>query len=206
MSPEHIQALILDYRYWILIPLTFIEGPIIGFITGALSSLGYFNPYFAFSIFIFRDIIMDALYYFLGKHFEGTKFSNKMLALLKVTPDHLDAVRKLWDTRGLRTMFIGKLSYGVAHAFLFVAGMVKMPFPRFFRLALIVALVNYGGLFIFGYFLGGAFDSATSFISNALMGVGILTLAISGYYIFAFYMRRRLMEEEKKAEGEVQSI
>lgn len=200
MSPDHIQALILDYRYWILIPLTFIEGPIIGFITGALAKLGYFNPYVAFSIFIFRDIIMDAVYYFLGRKFEGTRFSDKMLNLLKVTPDNLFAVRKLWDKKGLRTMFIGKLSYGVAHAFLFVAGMVKMPFPKFFRLALIVALVNYGGLFLLGYFLGGAFDSAASFISNVLYGIGMLALVISGYYIFTFYMRKRLAEEEKKAE------
>jgi membrane protein DedA with SNARE-associated domain len=124
-----------------------------------------------------------------------------MLGILKVTPDHLGAVRKLWDTKGLRTMFLGKLSYGVAHAFLFVAGVVKIPFPRFFRLALVVALVNYGGLFLLGYFLGSAFDSATSFISNILYGVGILALVISGYYIFTFYMRRRLEEDEKKAEA-----
>lgn len=200
MSPDHIQALILDYRYWILIPLTIIEGPIIGFITGALSKLGYFNPYVAFSIFIFRDIIMDALYYFLGRKFEGTRFSAKMLGLLKVTPDHLSAVRKLWDTKGLRTMFIGKLSYGVAHAFLFVAGMVKMPFPKFFRLALIVALVNYGGLFLLGYYFGGAFNKASDLVSNILLIIGILTLVISGYYIFTFYMRRKLTEAEKKAE------
>lgn len=200
MSPDTIHALILEYRYWILIPLTFIEGPIIGFITGALSKLGYFNPYLAFSIFIFRDILMDALYYFLGRKFEGTRFSEKMLLMLKVTPDHLFAVRNLWDRKGLRTMFIGKLSYGVAHAFLFVAGMVRMPFPKFFRLALIVALVNYGGLFLLGYFLGGAFDSAASIISNILYGIGILALVISCYYIFTFYMRRRLTEEEKNAE------
>lgn len=204
MSPDVVHALILEYRYWILIPLTFIEGPIIGFITGALSKLGYFNPYVAFSIFIFRDIIMDALYYFLGRKFEGTRFSAKMLGILKVTPDHLSAVRKLWDTKGLRTMFIGKLSYGVAHAFLFVAGMVKMPFPKFFRLALIVALVNYGGLFLLGYFMGSAFDSAAGLITNVLYGIGILALVISSYYIFTFYMRRRLAEEEKKAEEEVQ--
>lgn len=200
MSPDTIHTLLLQYGYWILIPLTFIEGPIIGFIAGALSKLGYFNPYIAFSIFIFRDIIMDAVYYFLGRKFDGTPFSDKMLRILKVTPDHLSAVRKLWDAKGLRTMFIGKLSYGVAHAFLFVAGMVRMPFPKFFRLALVVALVNYGGLFLLGYFVGGAFDSAANLVSNILFGIGMLALVISCYYIFTFYMRRRLTEEEKKAE------
>ena len=200
MSPDVIHALILEYRYWILIPLTFIEGPIIGFITGALAKLGYFNPYLAFSIFIVREIIMDARYYLLGRKFEGTRFSDKMLKILKVTPDHLSSVRVLWDTRGLRTMFIGKLSYGVAHAFLFVAGMVRMPFSLFFRYALIVALVNYGGLFLLGYSLGGTFGSAANLISNILYAIGVLMLVISSYYIFTFYMRKRLSDEEKKAE------
>ena len=200
MSPDHIQALILDYRYWILIPLTFIEGPIIGFITGALSKLGYFNPFLAFSIFIFRDIIMDGIWYYLGKHFAGTPFAERTLRKLKITPDHLISVRGLWDVHGLRTMFIGKLSYGIAQAFLMVAGMVKMPFARFFRLALVVALVNYGGLFLLGYSLGGAFGSLTNMLSNILYAVGVLALVISGYYIFSFYMRKRLSEEEKKAE------
>ncbi len=197
MSPDVIQALILDYRYWILIPLTFIEGPIIGFIAGVLAKLGYFNPFVAFSIFIFRDIIMDALYYLLGRKFESTRFSEKMLGLLKVTPDHLDSVRKLWEAHGLRTMFLGKLSYGIAHAFLFVAGMVKMPFPRFFRYALVVAFVNYGGLFLLGYFAGGAFGGLTGLISNILYAVGVLALVVSSYYVFSFYMRKRLIEEEK---------
>lgn len=206
MSPESIHTLLLQYGYWILVPLTFIEGPIIGFIAGALSKLGYFNPYIAFSVFIFRDIIMDAIYYFLGKRFHGTKFSEKMLRVLKVTPDHLSSVRAMWDAHGLRTMFIGKLSYGIAHAFLFVAGMVRMPFPRFFRYALIVALVNYGGLFLLGYIMGSAFTSLSGLISNIIYAIGVLALVVSSYYIFTFYMRKRFTEEEKKAEESLNTL
>lgn len=206
MSPDVIHTLLLQHGYWILIPLTFIEGPIIGFITGALAKLGYFNPFIAFSIFIFRDIIMDTLYYFLGKRFEGTHFSEKMLSKLKVTPDHLASVMGLWDMHGLRTMFIGKLSYGIAHAFLFVAGMVRMPFSVFFRYALVVALVNYGGLFLLGYAMGGAFESLTGLISNIQYVIAVLALVISTYYIFTFYLRKRFSEEEKKAEANTQNI
>jgi hypothetical protein len=58
MSVEHLTQLILEYRYFLLIPLTFIEGPMVGFITGALSKLGYFDPFVAFWIFIIRDVLV----------------------------------------------------------------------------------------------------------------------------------------------------
>ena len=205
MSPDAIHSLILEYRYWVLIPLAFIEGPIIGFIAGAFSKLGYFNPFFAFSIFIIRDVLIDALFYFLGKRFGRTRFAERMLQKIRVTPDHLLSVRRLWDTHGFRTMFISKLSYGIAQAFLIVAGMVKMPFRDFFRYALAVALVEYGVLFFLGYLMGGAFGTLTGLLSNIQYGVAGLALMISGYYIFSFYMRNRLLKEKNEIEPSEES-
>lgn len=199
MSIESITPLIVEYRYWILIPLTFIEGPIVGFITGALASLGYFNPYIAFSIFIFRDVLVDALWYWAGRYGGKTRPAAWVLRKVKVTPEHLHSVRKLWDTKGLRTMFISKLSYGIAQLFLAVAGMVEMPFGRYFRYALVVALIEYGGLFLLGYYLGEAFGSLEKILSNLLLVIGILALVIAGYYIFTHFMRARALEAEKEA-------
>lgn len=189
--------LLLEYRYWILIPLTFIEGPIVGFIAGGLSYLGYFNPFFAFSLFIFRDIVVDALWYVAGSQAGRTRAAGWLLKKARITDEHLHAVRILWDTHGLRTMFVAKLSYGIAQIFLSVAGMVGMPFRRFFRYALIVALVEYGGLFVLGYMLGGAFGSITGVLSNIQLVVAVLALVITAYYIFAHFMRRKAFEEER---------
>ena len=60
MSVDQISQLIIEYRYFILIPLSFIEGPIVAFAAGALASLGYFNVY-ALAIFFFVvDMLKDA--------------------------------------------------------------------------------------------------------------------------------------------------
>ena len=200
MTAAAIAHLILQYRYWILIPLTFIEGPIIGFITGGLSRLGYFNPFLAFSIFIVRDMLMDVAWYLAGSHGSKTRFAAWMLKKGKVTSEHLESVRKLWDEHGLRTMFIAKLSYGISQLFLAVAGMVRMPLTRFFRYAVIVALIEYGGLFVFGYWVGGAFGNLTGIISNIQWVIAILALVISTYYIFTHFMRARALDQEKRAE------
>lgn len=199
MSVESITPLIVEYRYWILIPLTFIEGPIVGFIAGGLSRLGYFDPFAAFAIFIIRDILVDAAWYFAGSRGGKTRLAGWLFKKARVTEEHLHGVRALWDTRPLRTMFISKLSYGIAQLFLAVAGVVGMPFARFFRYALIVALVEYGGLFICGYVVGGAFGSLAGVLSNIQWVIAILALFIAGYYVFTHYMRTKTLKEEKEA-------
>ena len=196
MQPSSFVALILAYRYWILIPLTIIEGPIVGFIAGALSRLGYFNPFFAFSIFIFRDIVVDALWYFAGLQGGKTRFSAWLLRKVHVSDEQMASVRALWDAHGLRTMFIGKISYGIAEFYLAVAGMVKVPYKVYFRNALIVALMQYGGLFLLGYIVGGAFSSVQGVLSNIIFAVAVLALAITAYYVFAYYMRQRALKNK----------
>ena len=200
MTGIAITALILEYRYWILIPLTFIEGPLIGFIAGALSRLGYFDPFLAFTIFIVRDMCMDLLWYYAGSHGGQTRFAAWMLRKARITEKDLHAVRILWDTHGLRTMFVAKLSYGIAQLFLAVAGIVRFPLSKFLRYALIVALVEYGGLFLLGYLVGAAFGDMTRMIANIQWVVAILALFISAYYIFTHFMRRKALEEEEEVE------
>ena len=110
MSVDFITELILQYRYWILIPLSFIEGPVVAFVAGMLASMGYFNIYFLSALFFVRDVGLDGVYYAIG-HFGGrTNFAKRMLNKIGITTDHLEQVRVLWEKRPGWTMFIGKLS------------------------------------------------------------------------------------------------
>ncbi|MDP2665084.1 MAG: hypothetical protein Q8P23_00320, partial [bacterium] len=70
MSVDFITELILQYRYWILIPLSLIEGPVVAFVAGTLASLGYFNMSFLAVLFFVRDVGLDGVYYAIG-HFGG---------------------------------------------------------------------------------------------------------------------------------------
>jgi membrane protein DedA with SNARE-associated domain len=89
-------------------------------------------------------------------------------------------------------MFIGKLSYGIAQAFIIVAGMVKMNLRKFFSYGALVAVAQYGTLLILGYFFGNAFGGKLSVIIENLQYViaGVI-LVMSGYYIFSWYLRRK---------------
>jgi membrane protein DedA with SNARE-associated domain len=201
MSVDFITELILQYRYWILVPLSFVEGPVVAFIAGTLASVGFFDIYFLAALFFVRDVGLDAGYYAIG-HFGGhTPFARRMLTKIGVTDDHLEQVRILWAKRPGMTMLIGKLSYGIASAFIVVAGMVKMPLGTFFLYGILVAVLEYGTLLFAGYFLGATFGgSAARIINNVQYVVAVAAIAISAYYFFSWRMRRKLLKSEKESE------
>ena len=86
-DPTGAVELLIHYRYWLLIPLSLIEGPVMVFVAGALSSLGYFNPYLAFVIFFLRDVILDSIFYVIGHSGGQTSFIKKLLVKMGVKED-----------------------------------------------------------------------------------------------------------------------
>lgn len=201
MSINFITQVILQYRYWILIPLSLIEGPVVAFVAGTLASFGYFNIYFLAGLFFLRDVGLDGVYYAIG-HFGGrTAFAERMLAKIGITDDHLDKVRVLWEKRPFTTMFIGKLSYGIASAFIVVAGMVKMPLRIFFKYGIVVAILEYGLLLFAGYFLGESLGGKiVRVIENVQYVIAFAAVVISAYYILSWYMRRKFLKVDKELE------
>jgi len=202
MSVDFITELILQYRYWILIPLSLIEGPVVAFVAGTLASMGYFNMYFLAALFFVRDVGLDGVYYAIG-HFGGrTAFAERMLRKIGITDDHLEEVRLLWVRRPGWTMFIGKLSYGIASAFIVVAGMVKMPLRVFFAYGSLVAVLQYGVLLFLGYFLGASFGggNVAQIINNVQYVIAFAAIVISGYYLLTWYIRQKFLKEEKEIE------
>ncbi|MCR4333540.1 MAG: hypothetical protein NUV60_00745 [Patescibacteria group bacterium] len=201
MSIESITPLLLEYRYWILIPLSFVEGPVIAFVAGTFAAVGYFNIYFLAALFFVRDVGLDGIYYAIGHFGAKTSFAQRMLKKIGITPDHLEQVRILWEKKPFWTMFIGKLSYGIASAFIVVAGTVRMPLKTFFKYGSIVAVLQYGILLFVGYYLGASLGgSVVKILENVQYVIAFAAIAISGYYIFSWYMRKKFLEEEKEIE------
>ena len=201
MDANHLTQLILAYRYWILIPLCFIEGPIVAFVAGALASVGYFNVYLLALIFFVRDIAMDAIMYVIGRFGGETRFAKWFLNKVHVTDEHLQGVHALWERHAGKTMFFSKLSYGLSATFLIVAGLVKLSPKKYFTYAAIVTVLQYGVLLVLGYYFGGAFGTVSRFLDNLGLVVLGVSLFITAYYVFTHFMRVRLLKQEKEEQN-----
>lgn len=201
MSVDLITHLILQYRYWILIPLSFLEGPVVAFVGGTLAAVGIFDMYFLAALFFVRDVGLDGAYYAMGYFGGRSTFAERMLAKLNITDDHLQQVRVLWERRPFMTMLIGKLSYGIATAFIVVAGMVKMPLRIFFKYGILVAILEYGTLLLAGYFLGASLGgNIVRVIDNIQYAVAFGAVALTGYYFVSWRMRRKFLKKDQEAE------
>lgn len=191
---------IIEYRYAILIPLSFVEGPIVAFFAGTLASLGYFNVFALAGFFFARDIIVDLLCYALGYYGGQTGVVKKLLSKIGVTPGHLEHVRKLWFDHTGKTMFLSKLSYGVAASFIVVAGMVRLPVKKFVTYGSAVAVMHYGVLLVIGYFFGTSFGGTiTHILENIPLMLLVLSVIAILYFVFKSYISKELVKTEKEA-------
>jgi len=195
MGPDYLTVLILTYRYWIVIPLTFVEGPMVALVVGTLSSFGYFNPFIAILIFFVKDMVMDAGFYFLGRYAKKAAFVQRLLKKGGLVGESTDKLRMQWQDHAWRTMFISKLPHGFASAFLTMSGVVEAPLGKFLMYGAIIALIQYGLLFTLGYFFGsfiGAHAGAVSWLQYIVTGIFI---AVGVYFVLVWYLRRRLREK-----------
>lgn len=193
--------LIIEYRYWILLPLSFIEGPIVAFIAGTLSAAGYFNP-FALAIFFFiRDVSVDTLCYLLGYWGAQWRVTKRILHKMHITSEHMREVQALWNKHPGKTMFFSKLSYGIAAGFIVVAGMVEMPFTVFIRYGVIITVCHYILLLALGYFFGAAFGGTiTAILENAPYVLAVLGILAILYYFFKKSINKRLKKLEREVD------
>jgi len=183
MQAESLRAVLIDYRYWVLVPLSLVEGPGVAFIAGTLASRGYFNLFGVFGLLVAKDMLVDGAYYALGRAAATEPFVARLLTKVRVTPEKIERVRLLWHRRGWRTMFVGKLSWGLSPAVLAAAGLIKLPAVAFFRLAVGVALLQYAVLLILGYSVGATFGAVSTAVALVPYIAAVAALA---------YARRRL--------------
>jgi membrane protein DedA with SNARE-associated domain len=195
MGIVDIAALILTYRYWILIPLTLVEGPVVAFFAGTLAAAGYFDPFILAAVFFVREAVMDGFYYALGYYGIKRAFVARLLEKIGVHDGHIEEVRSLWTKHPFKTMFLSKIAYGVAASLIVLAGAVHMRLSLFYTYALTVAVIQYGALLLLGYFygasMGGNIINIVENLQYAIAAIGIIAL-------IAYFGRRAANRELTK--------
>jgi membrane protein DedA with SNARE-associated domain len=190
---------LIEYRWWILIPLSVWESTVLAFVAGLLAAADYFSVYALWLFFFARDMIIDLGLYGLGRWVGHTGWTRSMLVRLHITPERLDSVRAHWNEHAARTMFIGKFSYGIASTFIIVAGVVRMSLRKFVGYGALAAVAEYslylGAGYFFGAYLGGNIVMIIDNVQYVVLGGSVLLIA---YYWFARRMRSRMLQSHER--------
>jgi len=145
---------------------TFVEGPIIGMITGFLIKLGYLNTYLSYLVYVVADLIADHLYYGIG-YYGRTRFLKKFTVSLK----SLNKAKNILYNHSNRIIVFGKLTHFLGLPILVGAGLAHYPWKKFLIFDLIATLIKSAILIFIGFYLTSIWIS----VDNTINYVGLIS-------------------------------
>ncbi|MFA6273423.1 MAG: VTT domain-containing protein [Candidatus Paceibacterota bacterium] len=153
---EQTIALILQYKYAILFPLSIIEGPILAVLGGFLVSIGILDFVIVYLIIIAGDIIGDSIAYTVGR-FGSEHFLKRFGKLFRITEERLLKAKEFFNLHRKKSLVMSKLVHGIGVSGLITAGSLKIPYQKFFSVCLLTSIVQSLVLTLVGLFFGHAY-------------------------------------------------
>ena len=176
-------SLILTYKYLIIFPLAVIEGPFLAVLLGYLIHDGYINIYITFILLLIADIGPDIFYYRLGRYGNKKILESKYFSTSEKAANNLKVLEHMWHKHTNKTMFFGKLAYGLAVPIIISAGIAKLPLKKFILSSLPVGIFQIVLLTFVGYHLGSSYDIALQYVKYPSIIIAILLLLVFLLYI-----------------------
>ena len=142
---------------------------------GALSALptNDLNVHMMVVLMVIAAIVGDAVNYTIGRVFGDRLFSNPNSKIFR--RDYLQKTHDFYDRHGGKTVTMARFLPIFRTFAPFVAGVARMPYPRFFGFSVFGTILWVGGLVTLGYFFGNV-----PFIKKnlSLLVVGIILLSL----------------------------
>ncbi len=191
---SHTIQLILQYKYFFILPATLIEGPFVMMVSGFLIKLGYLDFVPAYFLLMAGDLMGDALWYGIGYHW-GEGFIRRFGKYVSITDAGVAALKRLFHRYQDWILLISKITMGFGFALgtLMIAGLVKIPFRRYLLLNFFGQFVWTGFLVGVGFVLGNAYLQVDNVLGK-LFVVMLLIIAFLALVGFGKYLRTRMLK------------
>lgn len=160
------------------------EVPIIT--AGILSANGKLDPWLAFACCLFGAIVGDSVMYWIGFHFGRGVLREHPRWARWVTPQREAQIETMFRRHGLKVFFVARFLVGLRSPVYLTAGIMRVPFRRFFLIDLICATAVVGTFFWLAYLFG---RHITHLIRQA--EVGLTIVVVIGLGCLAGYLWRR---------------
>ena len=202
----YLDMLVRNYGVWIyailflvifcetgLVVMPFLPGDSLLFIAGAIAAGGGMDPVLLGGLLMLAAILGDSTNYVIGRTAGERLFSNPNSKIFR--RDYLQKTHDFYDKHGGKTVTLARF-LPILRAFApFVAGIAKMPYPRFFGFSVFGTILWVGGLVTLGYFFGNV-----PFIKKnlSLLVVFIILLSLVPMIIGVFRSRFGRSSSEAK--------
>ncbi|HET8581056.1 MAG TPA: VTT domain-containing protein [Candidatus Paceibacterota bacterium] len=150
-----VAALLLQYRYIVMVPLVFFMQPAVGITGGILARLGLMDAIAVYATVSLTAVAGDAMWWWIGRRY-GERFVMRFGRFFGLTDAHIRFARRIFHSHYGRILIVSKVTngFGLAIVTLFTAGMVRIPFGRYMLFNVIGEAIWSGIIVAVGYFLG----------------------------------------------------
>ncbi|WP_460369805.1 DedA family protein [Pseudomonas sp. Tul1A2] len=135
-----------------LVVMPFLPGDSLLFIAGAVAAGGGMDPVLLGGLLMLAAILGDSTNYVIGRTAGEKLFSNPNSKIFR--RDYLQKTQDFYDKHGGKTVTLARFLPIIRTFAPFVAGVAKMPYPRFFGFSVLGTILWVGGLVTLGYFFG----------------------------------------------------
>lgn len=152
---EHIIAIFEATKYPVLFLGSYFEGSVAMMAGGLLWRLGEVSFWPMFLTVLAADFLSDMMWYTIG-YWGARPFLVRWGRLIKVTPELIDKVERLFKRHHTWILIASKLTmgFGMGVATLMTAGMLRVPLGRFMVITFTCGVIWVGGLVFIGYYFG----------------------------------------------------
>ncbi len=172
-----------NWAYLLLVVLVAVEGPIATLVAAVAASAGYLNPLLVFAFAAAGNALADTVWYLLG-YLGKTEWIVHHGRWLGIRPEHVQRWERDMHTHAGRILFIAKLTLGFMVPMLVAAGLVRVPWRRWFGVLIIAETIWTGGLVLAGFYLGAHLQRLEQGLQWLALGGGLLFVILISRYIF----------------------
>jgi len=167
------------YGYWLILPLSVVEGPILTVLTGILIGSGHLDWRWVLALLVIGDVIGDMLYYAIGRWSWGPlkRFGERF----GMTEHRATQLIQRMDHGRVKMLLIGKWTHAIGALVLVAAGIVRMPVASFMVVNLLASLPKSIVFLLIGIYAGQHLPNISNALAYApvvLLPVGVVAIVL----------------------------
>lgn len=183
------------FTYFVILLASIVEGPIISMILGVMIKAGIVGFWPSYIVLMLGDIIADICWYWVGRRY-GHKFINRFGKYVGVDEIKVEKLTHIFHKHKHSILFISKISngFGFSLVTLITAGMVKIPFYKYFAVNFMGQLVWSGVLIGVGYYFSQWYIQIDSWMGKVgLIAVGLVLVWV--FVQYTKYVRKQVIKD-----------
>jgi len=168
-----------SWNYILLSILIVVQGPLATLLGGAAAAAGLLRPSFVFAAGVVGNLTADVLWYttgYLGRFNLAMRFGRR----LGLSPAHLDKLNGGMRHHATKILLLAKISAGLAVPALFMAGLTRLQWKRWFPVVFLGETLWTGTLVLVGFL-------ATETIFQVERGVKIVAMLVSAIILLTIF-------------------